>query len=90
MRHDALRRASKRAKDSGVFMSSDSNSSTSEEGFNIQPLQTKQKQKPAGKTPFAKKPPVPPFPKAIPHGDRLARKKIERCLEDDDEVVDLA
>jgi len=92
IRHDALKRASKRAKDSGVFMSSDSNSSSPDEGFSIEPIKAKLKQKApcSPKTKTFIKPPTPPSKKPIPHPDHLAQQRIQYCLENDADVVDLA
>lgn len=89
MRHDALKRASKRAKDSGVFMSSDSNSSTSEEGLSLEPIKAKLKQTSRTTYGTSIRPPPPPAKKVTPHPDRLARQRIQHCLDNDNETVDL-
>lgn len=90
MRHDALKRASKRAKDSGVFMSSDSNSSSADDGFSIEPIKAKLKRNVEARARAAHIPSSPPGPKPIPHGDRLVSRVISHCMEHEMEDIDLS
>lgn len=81
------KRASKRPKDSGVFMgSSDGSSSSTDEGFNVEPIKAKLKQN--ANTSFEAVMRPPPSPKPTP--DRLARQRVQRCLENDEETIDLS
>lgn len=90
LRHDALRRASKRAKDSGVFMSSDSSSNSStDDGLSVASIAAKNSQAPANKFSLSWKSPATPSARSNLNGEFHARQAVAACLEDEKEAVDL-
>lgn len=85
VRRNHFKRQAQRAIDSGVFMSSDS--SSNEEGFNVEQIQTSRHKRQDTKLAI---PNIAAAQKLPLQGEERASQVVLQCLENDREVVDLS
>lgn len=84
--HRQMRQATRRPKDSGVYMNSDSSNSSADDGFSVDSLEVAPTMAASKKMQAFLKPAPPP---AGPSDHDIVKEAVDQCLDNNNETLDL-